>query len=381
MIKKKLIFLIFIILLFNLTSGFFIKIKNSYSQTQKNESDKKDKSNNKLLKEAMFYKKLDKKRVQCNLCPRRCVIEDGQVGFCRVRQNIEGTLYSLNYGRIAAMNVDPIEKKPFFHFLPGTKSFSIACAGCNLRCKYCQNWEISQRGVAETDPYIEPEKVVELALKSGSKSIAYTYSEPIVFYEYLIDTAKLAKEKGLKNVVVTAGYINKEPLEYMLKYIDGVKVDLKGFSNENFYLKYTSGKIQPVLETIKTIKKSGRWLEIVNLIIPQANDDEKDIKALCKWIKENIGDDVPLHFTRFYPNYQMQNTPPTPQTTIINARKIALDMGLKYVYTGNIYFPEGEATYCNDGSIAFERRGFLLVKNNTQKGICKDGTKIKGVFE
>ncbi len=381
MIKKKLIFLIFIILLFNLTSGFFIKIKNSYSQTQKNESDKKDKSNNKLLKEAMFYKKLDKKRVQCNLCPRRCVIEDGQVGFCRVRQNIEGTLYSLNYGRIAAMNVDPIEKKPFFHFLPGTKSFSLACAGCNLRCKYCQNWEISQRGVAETDPYIEPEKVVELALKSGSKSIAYTYSEPIVFYEYLIDTAKLAKEKGLKNVVVTAGYINKEPLEYMLKYVDGVKVDLKGFSNENFYLKYTSGKIQPVLETIKTIKKSGRWLEIVNLIIPQANDDEKDIKALCKWIKENIGDDVPLHFTRFYPNYQMQNTPPTPQTTIINARKISLDMGLKYVYTGNIYFPEGEATYCNDGSIAFERKGFLLVKNNTQKGICKDGTKIKGVFE
>ncbi|MEF3280333.1 MAG: AmmeMemoRadiSam system radical SAM enzyme [Elusimicrobiota bacterium] len=333
------------------------------------------------MKEAMYYEKLKDKKVKCNLCPRSCVLSDGQTGFCRARQNIGGTLYTLNYGRVVAMNVDPIEKKPFFHVLPGSKSFSIACAGCNLRCKYCQNWQISQRSPDETE-YEEysPEKLVELALKSGSKSIAYTYSEPVVFYEYMIDTAKIARSKGLKNIVVTAGFINKEPLENLLKYIDAIKVDLKGF-NKNFYLKYTSGGIEPILESLRTIKKSGKWLEIVNLVIPGANDNEEDIKGLCNWIKENLGTDVPVHFTRFYPNYKMMDTPPTPLETLVKARDIAKKIGLKYVYTGNINYSEGETTYCKDGSIAIERKGFFVIKNNLKDGRCPSGDKIPGVWK
>lgn len=332
-------------------------------------------------KEAMFYEKLGDNKVKCKLCPRECVLSDGLIGFCRVRQNLGGVLYTLNYGRIASVNVDPIEKKPFFHFLPGSKSFSIAAAGCNLRCRYCQNWEISQRSVDERiDEFIPPEKIVDLAIKSGSKSIAYTYSEPIVFYEYMLDIAKIAKKKGLKNAIVTAGFINKKPLENLLEYIDAIKVDLKGF-NDEFYRKYTSGDLKSILETLKIIRKSKKHLEIVNLIIPGVNDNEDDIKKLCLWIKENLGNDIPLHFTRFYPNYKMTDTPPTPKSTLIMARKIALDVGLKYVYTGNIDNPEGEATYCADGSIAIERRGFFVIKNNLKKGRCPDGTIIPGIWE
>lgn len=371
---------IFFVIFYGFVFGFFSTIKNLYS-SQKKEDNKKSDKNNEFLREAMFYEKLKDKKVKCNLCPRGCVIGDGQVGFCRVRQNINGTLYSINWGKVVAANVDPIEKKPFFHFLPGTKSFSIALSGCNLRCRYCQNWQISQTTPDEIDyQYIEPQKIVELAIKSGSNSIAYTYSEPIVFYEYIIDTAKIAREKGLKNVVVTAGFINKRPLENLLKYVDAIKVDLKGFNN-NFYLKYTSGGLEPVLETLKTIKKSDVWLEIVNLIIPGANDNEDDIKKLCMWIKENLGNDVPLHFTRFYPNYKMTDTPPTPPSIIIKAREIALNIGLKYVYTGNIPNREGEATYCLDEKIAIERNGFFVIKNNLKNGKCLDGTLIKGVWK
>ncbi|MGC8867275.1 MAG: AmmeMemoRadiSam system radical SAM enzyme [Elusimicrobiales bacterium] len=354
-----------------------------YTNTKKDNDKKseKDKSEKEVfLKEAMFYEKLDDKKVKCGLCPRGCILRDGAVGFCRVRQNIGGVLYTLNYGKVVAANVDPIEKKPFFHFLPGTKSFSIACAGCNMRCRYCQNWEISQRGVEESDEYIEPSKIVELALKTGSRSIAYTYSEPFVFYEYMIDIAKIAKERGIKNIVVTGGFINKKPLEELLRYIDAVKVDLKGF-NEEFYRKYTSGDLKAILETIKVIKKSGRHLEIVNLVIPGVNDSDDDIKRLSLWIKENLGADVPLHFTRFYPNYKMMDTPPTPKETLVKARKIAMDIGLRYVYTGNIYNPDGENTYCPDGSIAIERRGFFVIKNNLKDGRCPDGTYLPGVWK
>lgn len=346
----------------------------------KDTKDNKDSKVIKNLKEAMFYEKLKDKKVRCNLCPRRCVLAEGAVGFCRVRQNIDGVLYSLNYGKIAAMNVDPIEKKPFFHFLPGTKAFSIATAGCNLRCKFCQNWQISQRQPDENDTFIPPEKLVELAIKSGSSSIAYTYAEPIVFFEYMIDVAKIAREKGLKNIVVTAGFINPEPLKYMLRYVDAVKVDFKGF-NKEFYLKYTSGRVEPVLEAMKIIKESNKHLEIVNLVIPNANDKPDQIRDLCKWIVENLGKDIPLHFTRFHPAYLMPDTPPTPLSTLIEARKIALEMGIKYVYVGNVRYPEGENTYCPDGSIAIERRGFFVLKNNLKNGICPDGTRIYGVFE
>jgi pyruvate formate lyase activating enzyme len=377
-IIKSLVFGIFLFLfLFNLTS----RIKALYAAEKKSDKDNAKSDDKKILKEAMFYQKLDNKKVRCNLCPRGCVISDGGTGFCRARQNINGTLYSINYGKIVSMNIDPIEKKPFFHVLPGSKSFSIASAGCNLRCEYCQNWQISQRSPNDVEyEYFKPEQIVDMALKSGSKSIAYTYSEPISFYEYVVDTSKLAKKKGLKNIVVTNGFINKEPLEYMLKYVDGVRVDLKGF-NEDFYVKYTSGKLGPVLETLKTIKKSGRWLEIINLIVPGANDNDEDVQKLCKWVKENLGDDVPVHFTRFYPNYKMSDTPPTPESTVIRAREIALKSGLKYAYTGNIYYPDGETTYCPDGTAAIRRKGYFIEKNILKNGKCPDGYKIPGLWK
>ncbi len=359
---------------------FFLEFKHKKIFAKDLIKDKKIKKESNL-KEAMFYEKLKDKKVKCNLCPRGCVLKDGESGFCRVRQNIEGTLYSLNYSKVAAINIDPIEKKPFFHFLPGTKAFSVACPGCNLRCKYCQNWDISQRGASDSiDRFLSPKELVDAALKSGAKSIAYTYSEPTVFYEYVIDSAKLAREKGLKNVVVTSGFINPEPLKELIKYVDAFKIDLKGF-NEGFYLKYTSGGLKPVLESLKVIKNSKRHIEIVNLVIPGANDSEEDIRSVSKWIKENLGPEIPVHFTRFYPNYLMTQTPPTSKNTLIVARKIAMDEGLKYVYTGNIDNPEGETTYCPGNKIAIERRGFFLLKNNLNKGKCPDGTKIYGVFE
>lgn len=370
---KKIIRVVFLI---GFILSFCDKAKSLLFSNEKKDNEKVIKN----LKEAMFYEKLDGRKVRCNLCPRRCVLNDGAIGFCRVRQNIDGVLYSLNYGKIAAMNVDPIEKKPFFHFLPGSKSFSIACAGCNMRCKFCQNWQISQRSSNEEDVYINPEKLVDLVIKSGSKSIAYTYSEPVVFFEYLIDTAKIAKKKGLKNIVVTAGFINTEPLKYMLKYVDAVKIDFKGF-NKEFYIKYTSGRVEPILETMKIIKESKKHLEIVNLVIPGANDKPDEITSLCKWIKENLGTEVPVHFTRFHPDYQMPDTPPTPLSILIEARKIAIEMGLRYVYVGNVNYPEGENTYCKDGSIAIERKGFFVIKNNLKNGKCLDGSIIAGVWE
>jgi|Deesub1362A_J573_1020465.scaffolds.fasta_scaffold17541_2 pyruvate formate lyase activating enzyme len=340
-----------------------------------------EKKEQRFLKEARYYQKLEGNLVQCNLCPRRCILREGQRGVCRVRENIGGKLYSLNYGKIVSANLDPIEKKPFFHFLPGTKTFSIAMAGCNLRCLYCQNWQISQVA-PEQIPYFEmtPEEVVKKALESGAQSIAYTYSEPTVFFEFMLDTAKLAKEKGLKNVVVTSGFINPEPLRELCKYVDAIKVDLKGF-NEEFYQKITKGSFQPILKAMKVIKEEGVWLEIVNLVIPGINDNEKDIRDLSLWIKENLGDEVPLHFSRFFPNYKMQNLPPTPLETIIRAREIALEVGLKYVYTGNVRYPEGESTFCpQSGQLAIERQGYFLIQNNLEEGICPSGEKIPGIW-
>lgn len=373
-----------------LFAGNFLLKANSYIKSISDKSDKKDnnkkeneeiKQNNKFLKEAMFYEKLDDGKVICNLCPRNCVLSPGEIGFCRARQNLGGVLYTLNYGKVVAMHVDPVEKKPLFHFLPGSKAFSISCAGCNLRCKFCQNWEISQRSPKEVPfYYISPDKLVELALKSKSESIAFTYGEPVIYYEYMYDVAKIAHEKGLKTVMITAGYINEKPLKFLLKYIDAVKVDLKGFNNK-FYLKYTTAKLNPVLDTIKTVKKSGVWLEIVNLVIPGVNDSKKDIEGLAKWVKENLGTDVPVHFTRFHPDYKMRDLPPTPVETLVRARKIAMDMGLKYVYTGNVNWPEGEITYCPEsGKKAIIRRGFFVIENNLKNGKCSDGEKVAGVW-
>lgn len=331
---------------------------------------------------AKYYEKLSGGIVQCNLCPNRCILSKGQIGLCKARKNIEGELYSMTYGRLSSVHVDPIEKKPFFHVLPGSKAFSIAGTGCNLRCNFCQNWQISQvfPGDVQTKE-ATPEEVVEAAIQSGAESIAFTYNEPTVFYEYMFDVAKLAKDKGLKTVVVSAGYINPEPLKELLPYIDAYKVDLKAFK-DSFYQKLTGGRLEPVLETIKIIEQSGTWLEIVNLLIPGENDSEEEIRGMAKWIKENLGDEVPLHFSRFHPMYKLQNLPPTPNETVIRAREIAMEEGLKYVYTGNVVYPKGESTYCPEsGEIAVGRKGYFITSNNLQNGQCPTGEQIPGIWE
>jgi pyruvate formate lyase activating enzyme len=333
--------------------------------------------------EALFYEKLKDKKVKCNLCPNFCIIKENEYGKCKARKNIDGKLYSMVYGKIAAMHIDPIEKKPFFHFLPGSLIYSISTTGCNMRCKFCQNWEISQVYPDEIETkFFSPEDLIKDIKSKQIKAIAFTYGEPSIFYEYMLDIAKLAKKNGIKTAVVSAGYINSEPLKKLLPYIDAYKIDLKGFTDK-FYEELTSGKLQPVLETMKIIKKSGVWLEIVNLIIPGYNDDEEDIKRMAQWIKENLGDDVPLHFTRFYPNYKLLNLPPTPPQTLKKAREIAMGVGLKYVYTGNIDDIEGSTTYCpKSKQPAIIRNGFFVIKNNLKEGgTCPDGSKIPGIWK
>lgn len=332
--------------------------------------------------EARYYEPLPQKRVQCFLCPNECTFSSGQFGACKARKNIDGKLYSMVYGKIATSHVDPIEKKPFFHFLPSSTAFSIATTGCNMHCLFCQNWEISQAFPEDVPTQAAtPDKVVAQALASGARSIAFTYNEPVIAYEYMLDIAKLAKSKGLKTVVVSSGYIEEEPLKELLKYIDAYKVDLKAF-NEKFYRKFTGGRLASVLETLKTIKQSGVWLEIVNLIVPGENDSDDELRAMAHWIHSNLGDSVPLHFSRFFPQYKLKNLPPTPPETLIRARKIAMDEGLKYVYTGNIAYPEGEATYCPESKEkAIVRQGYFVIANHLKNGACPDGEQIPGVWK
>lgn len=322
------------------------------------------------------------KTVKCVLCPRYCQLGEGMRGDCKVRINIGGKLQTLVYGDPCAVHVDPIEKKPVFHMLPGSMAFSIATAGCNLHCKFCQNWNISQVPPEETkNTDMSPEKVVELALKSGCKSIAYTYSEPVVFYEYMLDTAKLAREKGLKNIWVTAAYINPEPLENLCEWIDAANIDLKGFTEE-YYQNISSGSLAPVLNSIKMAKDKGVWVELTNLIVPTLNDDFNKIKEMCIWIKDNTGSDTPIHFSRFYPMYKLKNLPLTPAETLFKARDVAMEAGLKYVYVGNIPSQAGENTYCpRCGSIVIGRIGYSVIENDLINGKCKFcGHKIPGIW-
>ena len=289
--------------------------------------------------------------------------------MCKVRQNIGGKLYSLVYEKPVVIHLDPIEKKPFYHFLPGSRAYSLATAGCNLACKYCQNWDIAQRFPEDVKSYnMPPEKVVEEAKKSEAEVIAFTYNEPVVWYEYMYDIAQLAKKEGLKTVIVTSGYINPEPLKELLQVLDGVKIDLKGFSEE-FYREVVGGKLEPVLEALKIVKESGKWLEIVNLVVPGYNDKPEEIRQMCQWIKENLGTDVPLHFSRFHPDYKLLNVPPTPPETLMKAREICLDVGLKYVYVGNLpQFVEGNTTFCPDNhKPLIVRKGFFVNENKLNK--------------
>lgn len=334
-------------------------------------------------KEAKWWYTNSNGRVVCTLCPRYCELSDGQSGFCYIRQNIGGKLYNTGYGRPTGFAIDPIEKKPLNHFLPGTQILSFGTAGCNLGCKFCQNWSISKAKLDETYSLnASPEDVVQLAKKYRTPSIAYTYNDPTIFGEYVIDISKLAREEGIKSVMVTAGYIDKEARKEVYKYIDAANVDLKGFT-ERFYFKNTLSHLDPVLDTIIWLKKETEvWIELTTLLIPDENDDDEQIKNECDWIIENLGDTVPLHFTAFHPDFKMMNKERTPHSTLLKAKQIAEEIGLKYVYIGNVFDSKNQSTYCiNCGSLLIERNWHSVKFHKFENGKCKKcNFEIPGVF-
>lgn len=320
--------------------------------------------------------------VQCALCPKGCIIEPGQSGECRIRVNLDGKLVAVTYGRPCSVHVDPVEKKPLFHFLPGTGILSIATVGCNLHCRNCQNWQISQQNPEDSQAYeVPPAELVAVARRQGCQSIAYTYTDPVVYYEYTLDGCIRAREAGLRNVLVTAGYINREPMEKLCRYVDAANIDLKSMSDD-FYRDICEATLAPVLATLVLAKSLGVLVEVTNLLIPTLNDSDGDVRALAKWIVENLGVETPLHFSRFHPDYRMRNLPPTPAETLDRARDIARAEGLRYVYIGNITRPEGENTYChNCGALLVERRRYTIVGNRIASGACPDcGTEVYGVW-
>jgi pyruvate formate lyase activating enzyme len=320
--------------------------------------------------------------VECLLCEKRCRLRQGERGDCRVRLNIDGKLQTLVYGKPCAVHVDPIEKKPIFHMLPGSGAFSIATAGCNLHCKYCQNWEISQREPEETSNVdLSPVEVVQATVRRNCRSIAYTYSEPVVFYEYVLDTATLARNAGIKNILVTAGFIEEDPWRRLAPVVDAVNVDLKGFT-EDYYERVCAGSLAPVLRMLEVSREEGIWVEITNLVVPTLNDDAGEIARMCRWIVDRLGDEVPLHFSRFYPTYRLENLPPTPVETLDMARDAALREGIKYVYVGNVPGHPGNNTHCpGHGGIVIERRGYAVIKNLIENGRCTIcGEEIPGVW-
>jgi pyruvate formate lyase activating enzyme len=333
--------------------------------------------------EANYYKKLKNKEIECQLCPRKCLVGDRERGYCGVRENKEGIYYTLVHSYVCSAAIDPIEKKPFFHFLPGTTAFSIATAGCNLNCKFCQNWEISQVRPEQADnKYLPPLEVADIASGNNCRSIAYTYSEPTVFYEYMLDCAKEGKKKGIRSVMVSAGYINNEPLIELCKELDAVKIDFKGFT-EKYYNEVCHGKLKPVMDTLVALKKIGVWFEIVYLMVPTLNDDMKNIQEMCRWMLTSLGPDVPVHFTRFTPLYLLKNLPPTPVSSLEKAAEIAQKTGLHYVYIGNVPGHTKESTYCpNCTKMLIGRYGFNITEMNLNQGKCKFcNHPIPGVWE
>jgi pyruvate formate lyase activating enzyme len=332
--------------------------------------------------EARYWKPIDGRKVQCELCPRTCSIPDGGRGWCGVRENRRGRLISLVYGKPATFHEDPIEKKPFFHVLPGTTAFSLGTAGCNLDCKFCQNWELA-RSRPEDLPSspMPPEAAARETLSRNCKSVAFTYNEPVVFTEMIIDTAMAARASGLKSVVVSNGFINPKPLTDLAKSVDAYKVDLKSF-RETFYRDISSGRLQPVLDTLAALKSLSVWTEIVYLVIPTLNDDEAQIRDMTRWVFRELGPDVPVHFSRFYPQYRLMDLPPTPTATLEKARDIGLQSGLHFVYVGNIPGHPGENTICPAcGKIVVRRDGFSVAELNLKNGRCAFcGRAIPGVW-
>ncbi|MEA1971495.1 MAG: AmmeMemoRadiSam system radical SAM enzyme [Thermodesulfobacteriota bacterium] len=336
------------------------------------------------MKETILYEKLDNDYVRCHLCAHRCKIAPSRLGVCGVRENRSGTLYSLVYGTSIAESIDPIEKKPMFHVYPGSKSYSIATVGCNFRCDFCQNYDISQ--VSRRKGKIRghssmPEEIIERALRSGSKTIAYTYTEPTIFFEYALDIGKMAHKEGIKNIFVTNGFMTGEALEEIAPWLDAANVDLKSFRN-GFYKKYCGGKLQPVLDTLRKMKDLGIWVEVTTLIIPTLNDSKEELRNIARYI-HSLGPETPWHISRFHPQYKMENLPPTPLETIHMASAIGKEAGLKYVYSGNIPGEEGENTYCsNCGRLLIKRYGFNVKKIDLRESRCPTcKTPLDGIYE
>jgi pyruvate formate lyase activating enzyme len=335
--------------------------------------------------EALLYDKLTEKKVRCNLCSHRCLIKEGARGICNVRENRGGVLESLVYDSVIAVNTDPIEKKPLFHFYPGTLSYSLGTVGCNFRCKFCQNADIAQMATDHNGQImgrrISPEEIVRGAIKGGCKTISFTYTEPTVFFELALETAQLAHGHDIKNVFVTNGYMSAEALEMLGGHLDAANVDLKAFSDD-FYKKMCGAKLAPVLETLRRMKQSGVFVEITTLMIPGLNDGPKELEALAAFIVNDLGDDTPWHVSRFHPTYRLTDRPPTPVATLMTARDIGLKAGLKYVYTGNVPGESSEHTFCyHCGEQVVSRRGFFVVSNRIQNDKCpKCGAVIHGVW-
>lgn len=321
--------------------------------------------------------------VKCLLCAHACLISEGDRGRCRARMNVRGELRSLVYGRPITEHVDPIEKKPFFHFLPGAQAYSLATSGCPLRCKFCQNWTISQAMPEDYEAaYCPAEAMANRAKGRRAPVVAFTYNEPTVFIEYLTDIARAARKAGLRSVLISCGFMNESPLAEMIEVLDAIKIDLKGFSPE-FYRDVSGAELAPVLRSIKQVAKAGRHLEIVNLVVPTLNDSDKMMTELCKWVTGEVGPDTPVHFTRFHPDYQLMNLPPTPIATLEKARDIARAQGLHYAYVGNVPGHPGANTCCPKcGAAVIERSGMFVTANKLKNGACPAcGTKISGVWK
>jgi len=321
--------------------------------------------------EAKFYQKLQNKKIKCKLCPRECTVGDRERGYCGVRENRGGTYYTLVHSRVCAAHIDPIEKKPLFHYLPGTLAFSLATAGCNVNCKFCQNWDISQvRPEQVPADYAPPKLVAELAKQHDCPTIAYTYSEPVVFSEYLMDTADAGHEAGVRSVVVSNGYMQEESLKAAYGKMDAVKIDLKAFS-ESYYKDVVVAELKPVLDSLVTLRKMNKWTEIVYLVVPTLNDSDAEFRGLARWIKTNLGVDVPLHFTQFHPEYLLKNLPITPLPTLERAKAIADAEGLHYVYIGNVPGHPAQNTYCPKcRHMLVERVGLTATQMLIRKGSC-----------
>lgn len=334
--------------------------------------------------EAYLYEPLKDKTVKCNLCRHRCVIKSGNRGICQVRENENGVLSTLVYGRVIAENIDPIEKKPLFHLSPGSLSYSIATVGCNFKCRFCQNADIAQMPEDQNGLIMgkkrAPTDIVSAAIKGNCKSIAYTYTEPTIYFEFAYDTAKIAHEKGIKNVFVTNGYMTPEALKQIAPYLDGANVDLKSFSDD-FYKTQCGARLEPVKETLQMMKTLGILVEVTTLLIPGLNDDPHELKNLAGFISDSLGPETPWHISRFHPTYRLTNSPPTPVELIMDARKIGIQQGLRYVYVGNVPGENGENTFCyHCGTLLINRWGFTISKNAIQNSRCPEcGVVIDGI--